>query len=180
MWKTSALLAVMASAALADGCPVAPKIEAEQAQLLENLQAAPNYMTARGLTAQLWTLWLQTPDEASGRMLDEGRSAQRVSDWDEAEARFDALIGYCPFYAEGYNQRAFTSFLRGNYLAALPDLDEALRINPAHVGALSGKALTLMRLGREDEGQETLRAALALNPWLPERGLLKTPAEDKL
>jgi hypothetical protein len=40
---------------------------------------------------------------------------------------------------------------------------------------LSGKALTLMGLGRDAEAQTVLRAALALNPWLEERALLVTP-----
>ncbi|WP_425099616.1 tetratricopeptide repeat protein [Tropicibacter sp. S64] len=180
MWKTLIVLCGLAGPAFADGCPVAPEVEAAQADVLLGLQAAPDYMTARGLSAQLWDLWLQAPDEASQRMLDEGMAAMRSADWVRAEARLNALVGYCPFYAEGYNQRAFTAYLQGHYLAALPDLDEALKINPGHVAALAGKALTLMKLGREADGQRVLRDALALNPWLPERGLLKEPEGEKL
>ena len=63
--------------------------------------------------------------------------------------------------------------------AALADLDLALERSPRHVGALSGKALTLMGLGRADEAQAVLREALALNPWIPERGLLQeAPGEE--
>jgi tetratricopeptide (TPR) repeat protein len=85
------------------------------------------------------------------------------------------LIEYCPAYAEGYNQRAFTNYLQQDFEAALVDLDRALNILPTHVAALSGKALTLMGLGRSAEAQEVLRAALALNPWLQERALLAEP-----
>ncbi|KIQ68444.1 TPR repeat protein [Wenxinia marina DSM 24838] len=66
-----------------------------------------------------------------------------------------------------------------DYEAALDDLDTALALNPDHVAALSGRALTLMGLGRMDEGQAALRAALALNPWLGERAMLiELPGED--
>ena len=94
----------------------------------------------------------------------------------EARDTFDALIAYCPDYAEGYNQRAYASFLRRDYPAALVDLEMALNIMPNHIAALSGKALTLIGMGRAAEGQEALRAALALNPWLSERALITEPA----
>jgi len=82
-------------------------------------------------------------------------------------------VDYCPAYAEGYNQRAFVNFLRQNFAPALEDLDRALALSPRHIAALSGKALTLMGLGRDAEAQDVLRSALELNPWLNERHLLK-------
>jgi tetratricopeptide (TPR) repeat protein len=174
------VLCLVASPALADGCPTAPDHAAALEPLYEALQRAPDEMTARGISNQLWQLWDDAPDEASQQMLNEGMGARAVADYARARARFDALVGYCPFYAEGYNQRAFVSFLEGNYAAALPDLDQALALNPRHIGALSGKALTLLALGRDEEGQAVLRAALALNPWLSERHLLREPAGDDL
>jgi len=90
-----------------------------------------------------------------------------------SEDAFDRLIDYCPDYAEGYNQRAFVNFLREDFAAALVDLDLALERRPRHVAAMSGKALTLMGLGRHDEAQEILREAVKLNPWIPEAGLLQ-------
>jgi hypothetical protein len=44
-----------------------------------------------------------------------------------------------------------------------------------HLGALTGKALTLIAMDRRDEAQDVLRAALAINPWLSERALLDEP-----
>ena len=93
---------------------------------------------------------------------------------------FNRLVDYCPHYAEGYNQRAFVNFLREDFAAALDDLDRALARRPTHVAALSGKAMTLMGLGRHDEAQLVLREALALNPWIPERSFLREPVGDEL
>ena len=92
-----------------------------------------------------------------------------------ARAVLGRLVDYCPDYAEGYNQRAFASYLASDYEAALADLDRALEILPNHVAALSGKSLTLMGLERFDEAQQVLREAVALNPWLQERALLVEP-----
>ncbi|MEZ5715798.1 MAG: hypothetical protein R3D85_11860 [Paracoccaceae bacterium] len=46
-------------------------------------------------------------------------------------------------------------------------------MNPTHLGALSGRAMTLLALGRKAEALDQLRLAVGLNPWLPERRLLE-------
>ncbi|MEP5198489.1 MAG: tetratricopeptide repeat protein, partial [Paracoccaceae bacterium] len=128
----------------------------------------------------LWKLWATAPDAAAQALLDRGMSARGSYDFLGAIEAFDRLVEYCPDYAEGYNQRAFVNFLREDFEPALTDLDLALARNPNHVAALSGKALTLMGLGRGDEAQEVLREAIKLNPWIPERGLLTEPLGEEL
>ena len=172
-------LCFLTSPVLADGCPVAPDHAAELDKHLRALKKAPDEMSARLISNNLWELWSHAPDEPSQAMLDEGMAARQSYDFARALEKFTLLVNYCPFYAEGYNQRAFINFLREDYEAALPDLDQTLSINPEHLGALAGKALTLLALGRDLEGQQTLREALALNPWLTERGLLAPlPGEE--
>lgn len=176
----SLIVVVAASGASADGCPVAPDHEAALDSLYAEVQRAPNEMIARTFSNQMWELWLDAPDEPSQSMLDEALRAMRIGDYLRATDRLDTLVSYCPFYAEGYNQRAFVNYLRGDYPAALPDLDQAIALNPRHTGALTGKALTLIALGREDEAQPVLKDAVALNPWLGERFLIKEPEGEKL
>jgi tetratricopeptide (TPR) repeat protein len=171
---------VFASPLLADGCPTAPDHSAELDPLYQALKAAPDEMTARAISNQMWGYWDNAPDEPSQSMLDEAMRARASYDFLRALDRLNALVGYCPFYAEGYNQRAFVNFLREDFDTALPDLERALELNPRHVGALSGKAVTLFALGRDDEAQIALRAALAVHPWLSERALLKPLADQEL
>lgn len=163
---------LMASPLWADGCPVAPDLSG-MAPLYQKLLDAPDERSARLITNEMWGFWDDAPDEASQEMLNAGMQARAAFDFFNAVEMFDRLVAYCPFYAEGYNQRAFVNYLRQDYAAALPDLEKALELNPLHVGALSGRALSLLALGREEDGQVALREALAVNPWLPERSLLK-------
>ena len=79
----------------------------------------------------------------------------------------------------GVNQRAFIYFLREDFAAALPDLDRTLVLSPRHIGALTGRALTLSALGRNAEATLSLRQALELNPWLSERHLLPVLEEKE-
>ncbi|MCE0506984.1 tetratricopeptide repeat protein [Roseivivax sp. GX 12232] len=161
-------------------CPPAPDHSEEIAGLLAEIQSAEREIEAQRLSNALWALWADAPDAAAQELLDAGMRARESYDFLRAEESFDRLVAYCPDYAEGYNQRAFVAFLRGDFAAALPDLERALALNPRHVAALSGKALTLMGLGRDAEAQEALRAALALNPWLSERHLLTEPPGQEL
>ena len=173
------LLALLATPAAAELCPPLPDMSAERDRLHADLRVAPDPMTARGLSDALWEIWTTAPDPVSQEMLDSGVERLRLGDHARAIAMFDTLTGYCPHYAEGFNQRAFARFLQGDHAAALPDLDAALEIAPRHVGALSGKALVLMELGRNEAALAALEAALDLHPWLNERALVPV-LEDRI
>ncbi|MCG6883079.1 MAG: hypothetical protein LJE62_04910 [Silicimonas sp.] len=174
----AAPLVFCATLALAE-CPAPPDIAADEDALFAGLQAAETEQQARARVQGLWELWTTAPDAAAQELLDQGMAARASYDFLRATDKLDRLVAYCPDYAEGYNQRAFVSFLREDFPAALADLDLALERSPRHVGALSGKALSLMGLGRMDEAQAVLRDAVELNPWIPERGLLRPePGED--
>lgn len=176
-----ALAAVLLSTApvFAD-CPPLPDRAEEKAVLMEAMRTAPNEMSARGHVNALWEFWATAPNATAQELLDEGMKRRAAFDFDAAADRFDALIAYCPDYAEGWNQRAFIHFLREEYPAALEDLEKALEISPDHIAALAGLALTLDRLGRDAAAQSTLRAAVKLNPWLPERHMIALPPEQEL
>ena len=174
----SGFFIALATAANAS-CPPPPDIQARADALIAQAQAAPDETSARGIGAALWKLWAEAPDAQSQALLDRGMAARESWNFVDAIDAFDRLVDYCPDYAEGYNQRAFVNFLRQDFATALVDLDEAIARSPRHVAAISGKALTLMGLGRMDEAQVVLREALALNPWLAERAyLIEPPGQD--
>lgn len=165
------VIGLLAVPAGADTCPPAPDHGAELDRLFAQVQVAGTEIEAREITDRMWELWTDAPDAPAQRALDRGMERRVAHDFLAAQEEFDRLIAYCPDYAEGYNQRAFVSFLRQEFATALVDLDRALERSPRHVAALSGRALTLMALGRTDEARIDLAEALRLNPWLAERGL---------
>ncbi len=167
----AAILCCVASPALA-ACPPNPDIAEDIDRLLDAVQAADDAEAARRIASEMWTFWAKAPDDRAQQLLDDGMARRAAFDLAGAVAAFDGLIAYCPDYAEGYNQRAFANFIREDYAAALPDLERAITLRPRHVAAIAGKGLTLIRMGRIREGQDTIRAALAFNPWLSERQYL--------
>jgi tetratricopeptide (TPR) repeat protein len=166
------LLVVLPGLAGAEVCPPAPDIAARTAPLMAAVRVAPDPVTARALTGELFKLWALAPDARAQELLDNGMERRAAYDFTRARAFLDELVAYCPAYAEGWNQRAFVYFLTADYALALEDLEVALDLAPDHIAAKAGLALTLMNLGRMEAGQAVLREALALNPWLPERGML--------
>jgi tetratricopeptide (TPR) repeat protein len=170
-----ALLLMTTAAQAQDICPPVPDHTEERAAIMATMAHARDVTEAQFMADRLWQIWTDAPDPRAQALLDEGMQRRMEADYAGSIAVLNELVGYCPDYAEGWNQRAFAAFLARDYTAALADLDEALGIMPDHVAALSGKALTLIGMGRNDEAQVVLREALALNPWLGERSLLVEP-----
>jgi tetratricopeptide (TPR) repeat protein len=173
-------LSLMAAPAFAQTCPPVTDHSQRAAEIVLALGEARGQGEAQILTQELWGIWTDAPDEVAQAMLDEGMSRRAGFDFLGARNVLDRLVEYCPDYAEGYNQRAFANYLSSNFGAALADLDRALEITPNHIAALSGKGLTLMGLGRNEEAQAALRAAVEMNPWLQERALLDEPMPTDL
>lgn len=163
---------LFASPAFAEVCPSVDDQSARLADIYAALETSETEADARALSEELWSIWLNAPDSRAQRLLDLGMRKRSGFDLLGSRDTLDELVEYCPEYAEGYNQRAFSSFLRRDYNAALVDLDVVLEIEPRHLGALTGKGLTLLGMGRDDEAHDVLREALKLNPWLSERELI--------
>ncbi len=153
-------------------CPAGIDRSDDQALLLETLAAAPDEVTADLASKALWEIWLTAPDEIAQDLLDRGMERREAYDFEASETLLDELVTYCPNYAEGLNQRAFTRFLRNDLDGSLEDIDVVLRTQPDHFGALSGKAMILFSQGRALLGQKTLRRAVAVHPWLSERSMV--------
>jgi len=153
-------------------CPDPKDVRSELLNLIAKAQAAESFSDGRRVSNEMWEVWLRAPDEAAQEVLDAGMRRRDVSDFAGALKEFDRLIDYCPTYAEGFNQRAFVNFLQGDFDRALVDLDIALKLQPYHIAAQSGRALTLMNLGLIDEARAQMLVAVENNPWLSERALL--------
>ena len=165
----------LAPTALFAQCPE-PDRSAQEAALLQTLKSSPDEVAGERAAREVWEHWLVAPNAQAQALLDQGMERRNAYDFEESERVLDELIAYCPNYTEGWNQRAFTRFLRDDLDGALSDIDRVLRAQPSHFGALSGKALTLMKQGRMTLAQAALRRAVEAHPWLQERNMILPPA----
>jgi tetratricopeptide (TPR) repeat protein len=148
-------------------------------QLFAALAAAPDEATARRIAANIWRLWFQAPDAEAEQLMEEVQERRLRRDLATALKLLDRLVAQAPGWAEAWNQRATIRFMVGDYEGSLADIDQVLPLEPKHFGALSGEAMILMRLGRNEEAQTALRRAVEINPFLIERVLLEPQPEGE-
>jgi len=166
-----------AEGSAAGSCAPRPERTADRERLLARLAAAGTEAEGRAAEEAMWRFWSEAPDARSQALLDRVHDRRRWYDTAGAEEAARALVAWCPAYAEGWNQLATVLFERGRPDASLAAVAETLAREPAHFGALAGRAMILMRQGRTAEAQTALAEAVAIHPWLKERHLL-APDEE--
>jgi tetratricopeptide (TPR) repeat protein len=116
--------------------------------------------------AALWAIWSRSGDAATDALLARGVAQMAASAFDDALATFDAIVRLRPAFAEGWNKRATIYFLLGRFDESLKDVDEVLKRNRHHFGALSGAGQIHLQLGHERQALDFFRRALDINPNL--------------
>ncbi|WP_052695244.1 tetratricopeptide repeat protein [Hymenobacter sp. AT01-02] len=132
--------------------------------LFARLRVATAPAEIEALQEGIWQIWLTTGHPLLDKHLEAGMRYLSAEDYTLAIREFTELIETSPDYAEGWNKRATAYYLRGEYRASLLDIQQTLRREPRHFGALSGWA-TIVRMLGDDAG--TLRVWQRLNACVP-------------
>ena len=154
---------------------------AERGRLFQSLRTAPTEAAGQAIARQIWQFWMrQAPDETSAAIMARAMERRRTYDFAGAMEHLDQLVVHAPDWPEAWNQRATVLYLQRNFDQSLDDVERVLALEPMHFGALAGKAIILMQQGRIVLGQQALRAALKVHPWLSERAMLlpEAPGQD--
>jgi len=147
--------------------------ESTKARLLQKLATANNESDGRIAESAVWEFWFdQAPTAEVRTSLDAGRERIQAYDYEAAENHLDDVVEKAPNYAEGYNQRAWARFLREKYSESLTDLEKVIELEPHHFGALSGMYHILRLQNRTEAAFSALKRAVAIHPWIQERGAL--------
>ena len=141
-------------------------------RLFEGLAAARSEPEARRIEASIQEMWLNSGKPEIDAALAQAITEARDYDFETALAILDDLVRDHPAHAEAWNQRAAVRFFNGNLAGSLSDADKALALEPRHFGALAGRALILLQMGDRPRAMESLRRAVAIDPYLRERDLL--------
>lgn len=88
-------------------------------------------------------------------------------DFGAAELRFRWATELDPGCAEAWNKLATAQFLQGSHGPSLRNIRRTLKLEPKHLGALSGRSQVLVRMGRFSEAAEALWALDRVSPLGP-------------
>ena len=136
-------------------------------ELFARLRVATAPAEIEALQDGIWQHWLSTGDQALDKRLEAGMRAMSAEDYTRAIGEFTAIIEARPAFAEGWNKRATAYYLRGEYRASLLDIQETLRREPRHFGALGGWAGMLRLLGDDRGALRVLGRLARLCPGWP-------------
>jgi len=128
----------------------------------------------------LWAIWSRSGDDAVDDLLKIGTGLLARGQPEQAIPIFSRVIELAPDFAEGYNKRATAEYHAGQFEKSLADIDETLKRNRYHFGALSGAGLCLIELERYDEALGFLARALQINPNMDNVRELKEALEKKV
>jgi len=140
-------------------------------RLFAQLRVAPDEVAAHQIDQQIWTRWTVPSDPVLAGRMREALAARFTGNLTAAVRLLDKLILDYPDYAEAWNQRATMYYLMGDFEHSIADCGKVLELEPRHFGALSGRALMYLQLGRRALALKDMAAALAVHPFLTERQL---------
>jgi tetratricopeptide (TPR) repeat protein len=166
-----------ANSEISDNSEQGQKADEKKKRLFKKLKQAQTEQEARHIEAEIWEHWLRDTDITSRTLVMDAIAMRATPHLDHVMDLLNTAIKRTPDYAEAWNQRAFMHFLNNDYEASLSDIEEALKREPNHFGALAGKARILKNRGHIIEMRRVLERAIKINPWLKERKFLKPESE---
>ena len=111
-------------------------------KLFVQLKSALNFENSKKIEDKIWDLWTTHPTKNNlTKLLADGSSAMMDNKLDAAYDKFTEVIELDPNWAEAWNKRATVLYLMGNYELSQNDIDEVLKLEKRHFGALSGQGM---------------------------------------
>lgn len=132
--------------------------------LFTALRKAPDAATAAAIEQKIWIVWIKGPNEEADALMLEGMEALKREELELALKRFTELVKKEPNFAEAWNKRATVHFLMDNYTKALSDLEETLKLEPRHFGALSGLGTIFAELDQPHPAIQVFERVLEIHP----------------
>lgn len=138
--------------------------KAELDRLFELLKEAPSAEAAAPVEAHIWRIWNGAASPVVGLLVQRGMRNMDAQAWSAALEDFDAALDLAPDFAEGWHKRATARFMMGDLDGAVRDIQEVLRREPRHFGALAGLSSIAEERRDYPAALRAYEAALAINP----------------
>ena len=113
---------------------------------------------------KIWSEWRKSGSTKSDLLLRCGMDAMSRGDFIASVEHLSAAIDYTPNFAEAWNMRATVFFLMKKYNLSVSDIQQTLKLNPRHFGALSGLGMIFERSGKPKQALEVYKKLLEVHP----------------
>ena len=118
---------------------------------------------------KIWKIWITHPSEDRRgyrltELLAQGSLLINQRKFNKAYGLFSQIILEDPKWAEAWNKRATVLYMMGNYEQSQNDINEVLKIEKRHFGALSGQGLVQIKLKNYKKAIESYKEVEKLYP----------------
>ena len=167
-------LAVLASADLATAqtkpAPAPQPAVAETPPTLDKLfdelrHERKEHVAAR-IADRIWERWRRSGSSSIDLLMLWSDDAMKAKKFAVALDFLDQVTVLQPDYAEGWNKRATVHFMMKNFRKSMADIDQTLRLEPRHFGALSGMGQILKGTGQKQLALRAYERVLAIYPMM--------------
>ena len=134
-------------------------------QLFEQLKKSNNASIAFEIEINIWNIWSTHPTlDNLTQSLAMGSELMFKGELETAYKSFSTIIESSPDWAEGWNKRATVLYLMSRYQDSLNDIDEVLKRENRHFGALSGQGLVQTKLKNYEKAIKSYKAVQKIYP----------------
>jgi tetratricopeptide (TPR) repeat protein len=134
--------------------------------LFGRLKANTNAAEAAAIEGLIWKVWTHRGVAEVDQNMTLGIRAMRIGDLSGSLSYFNEVVRLDPDFAEGWNKRATTYYLMGNFDASVADIKKTLTLEPRHFGSLSGMGLIYDAIGNQAAAVKVWEKALEINPHM--------------
>ena len=151
---------------------VAPLVYSDQTDdrlndLFSVLTVSSDLSTIRKAENQIWEIWFEHPNEDVEQLMQMGVARMNYNRYADAMFIFTQLIENYPDYAEGWNRRATLHYVLGNYEESIKDIEQVLKLEPRHFGALSGLGLVYLQQNQLSKAKQAFENLIDVHPNSP-------------
>ncbi len=121
----------------------ADQTDARLDQLFETLQSSQDETVLQETEAEIWKIWYHSGEQAVDAKMEQASELMRAGNLPAAERIYTEIIEMRPDFSEGWNRRATVRFYQSDFDGSLADIEETLRLEPRHFGAIWGLGMIL-------------------------------------
>ena len=137
--------------------------------LFAELKNTKDILSAQLIENEIWEIWSIHPsDDRRGfrltELLIQGTRLMNMQELSKAYKIFTQIIAAEPDWAEAWNKRATVLYLLGRYQQSQKDIDEVLKLEKRHFGALSGQGLVQTELKNYEKAINSYKEVQKIYP----------------
>jgi len=139
--------------------------EIELNKLFNQLKNNRNISIVFEVEMKIWKIWSTHPSqEKLTQLLVKGSNLMAHQKLSKAYETFSKIINLDPNWAEGWNKRATVLYMLGRYQESQDDINQVLKLEKRHFGALSGQGLVQTELKNYEKAISSYKKVQKIYP----------------